>query len=114
MALRVVVLTLAAVAGLAAQQPRPEPGLTQAQQRPVFRGGTHFVRVDAYPTRDGKIVEGLQAEDFEVLEDGKPQKIESFDFLKFDGFTPEALRKDPRTQREGFDMAADPRYRVFV
>jgi VWFA-related protein len=93
--------------------PQPPP-ITQAQQRPVFRGGTHFVRVDAYPLKDGKIVEGLQAEDFEVLEDGKPQKIESFDFLKFDGFTPEALRKDPRTQREGFDMAADPRYRVFV
>ena len=80
----------------------------------MFRGGTHFVRVDAYPVKDGKIVEGLQAEDFEVLEDGKPQKIESFDFLKFDGFTPDAVRKDPQSQREGFDLAADPRYRVFV
>src|SRR5262249_17859306 len=41
-----------AVVALAAQQP--------AQQRPVFRGGTNMVRVDAYPTeRDGTIVEGL-------------------------------------------------------
>ena len=104
-----------ALAALGAQSPsQPQPPETQAQQRPVFRGGTHFVRVDAYPVKDGKIVEGLQAEDFEVLEDGKPQKIESFDFLKFDGFTPEAERKDPQSQREGFDLAADPRYRVFV
>src|SRR5262245_44086548 len=88
---------------------------TQAQQRPVFRGGTHFVRVDAYPTgKDGKIVEGLTAEDFEILEDGKPQAIESFDFLKFDTFTPGADRRDPISQRAGFDLAADPRYRLFV
>jgi VWFA-related protein len=98
--------------GVAAAQQPPPP--TAAQQRPVFRGGTHFVRVDAYPTQDGKIVEGLQAEDFEILEDGKPQKIESFDFLKFDTFTPDAVRRDPRSQRDGFDLAADPRYRVFV
>ena len=102
-----------AFAGVAAQAPPPPP-TTQAQQRPVFRGGTHFVRVDAYPTVDGKIVENLKPEDFEVLEDGKPQKIESFDFLKFDGFTPDVERKDPSSQRAGFDMAADPRYRVFV
>ena len=32
----------------ACAEPRQQPP-TQAQQRPVFRGGTHFVRVDAYP-----------------------------------------------------------------
>src|SRR6185436_11688078 len=63
-----------------AQAPQAGQPPTQAQQRPVFRGGTHFVRVDAYPTTpDGKIVEGLKPEDFEILEDGKPQAIESFD-----------------------------------
>jgi VWFA-related protein len=29
-------------------------------------------------------------------------------------FTPEAERRDPVSQRAGFDMAADPRYRLFV
>jgi VWFA-related protein len=87
---------------------------TQAQQRPVFRGGTHFVRVDAYPSRNGKIIEGLTRDDFEILEDGKPQQIESFDFVKFESFTPEAERRDPSSQRESFDKAADPRYRLFV
>ena len=87
---------------------------TTAQQRPVFRGGTHFVRVDAYPTQDGRIVEGLGADNFEILEDGKPQMIEWFDFLKFETFTPGAERRDIRSQRDGFDLAADPHYRVFV
>jgi VWFA-related protein len=98
---------------VAAAQQQPAPP-TQAQQRPVFRGGTHFVRVDAYPTQDGKIVEGLRPEDFEVLEDGKRQAIESFDFIRFDTLTPVAERRDPSSQREGFDLAADPRYRLFV
>ena len=95
---------------IAQQQQQP----TQAQQRPVFRGGTHFVRVDAYPTLNGRIVEGLKPEDFEVFEDGKPQAIESFDYVTFETFTPEAERREPRTQQEGFDLAADPRYRLFV
>ena len=34
-----------------------------------------------YPTRNGRIVEGLQAADFEVLEDGVAQKIESFEHI---------------------------------
>ena len=106
------ILVSGLLAALAAQQQAPPP--TAAQQRPVFRGGTHFVRVDAYPTQDGKIVEDLTAEDFEILEDGKPQQIDSFDFVRFDTFTPDAARRDPSTKREGFDMAADPRYRVFV
>ena len=100
-----------------APQPAQAPGLkpTEAQQRPVFRGGTHFVRVDAYPTTpDGKIIEGLKPEDFEILEDAKRQSIESFDFIRFDTFTPEAERRDPVSKQAGFDLAADPRYRLFV
>ena len=109
----IFMLVIAAMAmAAAAQQQDPPP--TQAQQRPVFRGGTHFVRVDAYPLKDGKIVEGLEPGDFEVFEDGKRQAIESFDFVRFDTFTPEAERREPNTQREGFDKAADPRFRVFV
>jgi VWFA-related protein len=110
MAVRVLIVSL--IAGvLVSAQSAQEP---QATQRPVFRGGTHFVRVDAYPLENGKIVEGLKPEDFQIFEDGKPQEIESFDFIKFDTYTPEAERRDPRSQQEGFDLAADPRYRVFV
>ena len=52
-----------------------------AQSQQPIRVGTNFVRVDAYPTKDGRIVEGLVAADFEVLEDGVPQKIDSFEHI---------------------------------
>jgi VWFA-related protein len=98
---------------LAAQQPTAPQ--TQAQQRPVFRAGTHLVLVDAYPTtKDGHIAEGLTPDDFEITEDGKPQTVESFDYISFPTFTPDAERHDPDSQRDGFALAADPRYRVFV
>jgi hypothetical protein len=44
--------------------------LLGAQQQQPIRVGTNFVRVDVYPTKDGRIVDGLQAADFDVLEDG--------------------------------------------
>ena len=107
-----VALLLITLLAAAPQNPAQPP--TQAQQRPVFRGGTHFVRVDAYPIQDGKIVEGLKANDFEILEDGKPQTVDTLDFIRFDMYTPDSGRKNPSSQREGFELAADPRYRVFV
>jgi VWFA-related protein len=111
--MRALLLTLASAVFLSGtQQGAPTP--TAAQQRPVFRGGTHFVRVDAYPSRNGKIVEGLTPDDFEITEDGRLQKIESFDFIKYPTFTPDAERRDWSSQRGGYDLAADPRYRVFV
>lgn len=95
-----------------AGQPAPP---TEAQQRPVFRAGTHLVLVDAYPTtKDGHIAEGLAPADFEITEDGKPQTIESFDYISFPTFTPDAERHDPDSQRDSFELARDPRYRVFV
>ena len=98
-----------------ARQTRPTAAPTEAQQRPVFRGGTRFVRVDAYPVDgDGRIVEGLKPDDFDIFEDGKAQKVDSLDFIRFDSFTPESERRNPSSQREGFELAADPRYRVFV
>jgi VWFA-related protein len=92
------------------QRPPAEPDT----QRPVFRAGAHFVRVDAYPTKDGRIVEGLTKEDFEVFEDGTPQAIETFEFIDYSDFTPEDTRRDPNSQRDAFNLASDPRYRVFV
>ena len=44
-----------------------------------FRGGVTLINVDAYPRgKDGRVVENLKPEDFQVLEDGVPQKVESF------------------------------------
>jgi VWFA-related protein len=84
------------------------------QQRPVFRAGTVFVSVDAYPRRDGKVVEGLTKDDFEIFEDGKPQAVEAFEFIRVDPITPDADRRDPTSVEDGNRQAADPHNRVFV
>ena len=110
----VIALLIAGATLSAAARQDPPPQLPQPRP-PVFRGGAHYVRVDAYPTaKDGRIIEGLTKDDFEIFEDGKPQAIESAEFITFDTWTPEAERKDPRTQQDAYDLAADPTWRVFV
>jgi len=66
-----IVSSLAAVAAPSAQQPAP----------PVFRAGTSLVTVDVV-VRDasGAVVRGLTAADFTLLEDGRPQTIDTFTF----------------------------------
>jgi VWFA-related protein len=91
----------------------PQVAAQQDPQRPTFRTGTNLVRVDAYPSRDGRIIEGLTAADFEVLEDGVLQKVESFQFVRYE-VSAAGERRDPNSQREAFQLAADPSYRVFV
>jgi VWFA-related protein len=81
---------------------------------PIFRGGTTFVSVDAYPRLSGTIVEGLTADDFVVLEDGVPQAVEAFQFIRIEPNAPDDERRDPNTQADGDRQAADPRARVFV
>jgi VWFA-related protein len=103
-----VAILILAVPGQARQEPQAE------SQRPTFRSGAHYVRVDVYPTRDGKPVTGLTAADFELLEDGKPQVIEAVEFIDHPAWTPSGERRDPNSQRDGFELARDPKYRVFV
>ena len=84
-----------------------------AQAQQPIRVGTNFVRVDAYPTKDGRIVEGLVAADFEVLEDGVPQKIDSFEhILPVRG--PQTARTQPSSQRDMLQAVANPRNRIFL
>jgi VWFA-related protein len=86
----------------------------ETQQRPTFRGGARFVRVDVFPTdRAGRPVEGLTKDDFEVYEDGTRQEIDTFEFVDIVA-DPEEARLDPNTQREGEELAKDPRARLFV
>lgn len=55
------------------------PQQTQQQQPPpVFRTGTQIVEVDAtVQDKSGRFVTDLKPEDFEILEDGQPQKVET-------------------------------------
>jgi len=88
-------------------------GAARAQQRPVFRGGTNLVTVDAYPRLGGRVVHGLTPADFDVFEDGVRQKIDQFEFVEAGGI-PDGERVDPDSQRDMLQQAADPHNRVFV
>jgi VWFA-related protein len=109
-------LTLAAgVAVCAVVWLAPSPAARQAtEQPPTFRAGVNFVRVDAYPTKDGKPVADLAKDEFEVLEDGVPQAIASFEHISIRRGVAPSERAEPRNTRESNQMAADPRNRLFV
>lgn len=104
-----VVCAIAWTAGLAARQTttRTDP------QQPI-RAEATFVRVDVYPTRDGRPVEGLTVDDFELREDGVAQKIESFEHVRVPVGAGRSDLRDPGSQREMLQQAANPRARVVV
>ena len=93
-----------------AQQGQP------AQQPPVFRAGVNFVRVDAYPTAGGKPVLDLKQEDFEVSEDGVPQKVETFEHVVIQAPTvlERASAPEPNTVAQSREMVAESKARLFV
>src|SRR5688572_2328731 len=69
-----VALVLAALTGGAQQQPQPTPLDT-----PVFRSTVDAVELDAFVVdAAGNPVTDLTVDDFEILEDGRPQPITTF------------------------------------
>jgi VWFA-related protein len=68
--------------GLAGQAPPPPVGQSTQPAPPSFRVEVNFVEVDALVTdARGAIVTDLGADDFELLEDGRPQKVATFSFV---------------------------------
>ena len=73
------------------QQPSQpsQPAVTPQQtpdQPPLFRTGVNYVRVDVIVSdKTGNPVQDLRENDFEVLEDNRPQKIESMNLIQLDG-----------------------------
>jgi VWFA-related protein len=80
--LTVAVLVAAFAGVLAAQQPAA-PQAPVVDQPPVtFRVEVNYVEVDAFVTdAEGNVVTNLTTSDFEVFEDGKPQKLSSFSLV---------------------------------
>ena len=69
--------SLALVLALAATEGAPRA----QQQAPVFRAVREMVLVDVVVRdRNGAVVKGLTANDFEVLEDGRPQQVLQFSY----------------------------------
>ena len=118
------------VFGLSAQTPAPPATPTPApsstsqtpagqpqQDKPVFRTGTDLVRVDVVVLdKRGLPVPSLTTEDFELQEDGKPQEIRSFQYVKADG-NPDAdneLSLTIRSRSHAAMEAAKDNVRVFL
>ncbi len=103
----------AAVSVAAQQASAPQDAQRDARQAPI-RTQANYVRVDVYPTSDGRPVQDLGAGDFEVLEDGVPQAVEDFQYITVSPAGPQAQRLEPNTVEASRQAAADPRGRLFV
>jgi VWFA-related protein len=99
-------------------QPPPgqQPAGQQAQRPPVFRGGTNQVRVDVTVLdKKGEPVTGLTKDDFQVLEDGQPQSIETLKLIEANGSAPEDdTSLEIRSPAHAAQEAARDDVRVFV
>lgn len=101
------------IAGHAQQQPA-QPQAPQQQpppadpQQPIFRAGINFVRVDVIITdKNGNQVGDLQQGDFDVVEDGKPQKIETFKLIKLDGGVIDSIKEPVKQIRTDYDEESE-------
>ncbi len=102
----------------AAAPPQAAPqGQQPPAQLPTFRTGVNFVRVDVIVSDRGeKPVADLTQADFEVTEDGKPQKVETFKFISVNG-TPkpgDPLPKEIRSEYDEESEAARDDVRLFT
>jgi len=121
----IAALVLASLSGIRAQDPNPKPPpaaqtpadkQAPAPEQPIFRGGINTVRVDVIVTdRQGNPVSDLKLEDFEIQEDGKPQKPETFRLVKIDTVTQPAItQRALRTRNDEETAAADENARIFA
>ena len=124
------VVVLAGLPGARAQQQAPDPDTAPAEaeapadqqqpanpEEPTFRAGINFIRVDVIVTDDdGNLVSDLDVSDFQVLEDGEPQTIESFQLIEI-GPVPEPDAEPARPVINRYDEereAARADTRIFV
>src|SRR5919202_3193652 len=103
----VVAIAAIVCASYAASSSQPPP-------QPTFRTEANYVRVDVYPTKDGAPIADLTMADFEVLENGVPQKLEQFERVQIRAAGPQETRIEPNTVAESRSMAENPRARLFV
>lgn len=89
----------------------------QAPQQPAFRTSTSYVTVDAVVTdKDDRPIEDLTADDFDVIESGRTQTIENFQFVSVPAVARNIVAR--RTIEPVPDVAANtpptPASRLFV
>src|SRR4051794_28912815 len=78
----IIFLLAFCVTGLSQQQSQPEKKKPASSEDDVVRLSTTLVQVDAVVIdKKGRHINNLKADDFEILEDGRPQKITHFNYV---------------------------------
>ncbi|MGZ8843666.1 MAG: VWA domain-containing protein, partial [Pyrinomonadaceae bacterium] len=103
------------------QQPQPSPSPEQKkpatsptqpppemESQDVVKITTNLVQVDVSVTKDGKQVTDLTPEDFELMEDGKPQTITNFSYISNFEATPANAQVTPAARKNDKDKTAPP------
>jgi len=101
------------------QQPpsqQPPPAQPPAGQRPIIRSGVNFVSVDVIVTdkKTGEVVLDMAQDDFEVREDKKPQKVDTFDLIKIDALSAPSAPREIRSTFDEETEARQPNVRLFI
>jgi VWFA-related protein len=98
------------VLGLARPQALQDQTPPAGQSQPLFKSSTALVEVDAtILDAQDHFVKGLIADDVELFEDGKPQKIQQFFMVSYDGAAAPIAGAGA-----GSDNPEDRAHRVFV
>jgi VWFA-related protein len=84
-----------------------------ASGRP-FQTEVNYVRVDMFANAGDVPVSDLEPGDVELLEDGVPQKIDSFERVSIVGQRSQSIRREPSTLDEMRRAATEARARVVV
>src|SRR5882724_8632309 len=80
--LLIIFLLSFSATGLCQQQTQPEKKKPSSSEDDVVRLSTTLVQIDAVVTdKKGHHINNLKAQDFEILEDGHPQKITHFNYV---------------------------------
>src|SRR6478735_6724317 len=109
--------TMATVlAGLAVHAQQPAASAQAPAGQPTFRTGINTVRVDVIVSdKKGEPVTDLKLEDFEITEDGKPQKPETVRLIKIDTTTqPSYTQRGIRSRNDEETAANDENSRIFA
>jgi len=99
----------------AGQQPQQTPAPAQVPQTNIkFTADSNLVIADVTvkDPKTGQSIEGLKATDFIVLEDGKPQKIQVFEFQKL--AMEAAPPEPPPTLGSQLDLPEDPKTSITI
>ena len=112
---RLFIALLLAAAGAAVATGQQAP--TQPAPPVTFRAEVDFVEVDALVTDvQGRLVNDLRQSDFEILEDGRPQKIDAFSLvtLPMPPAPREVLGAEPAQHDVSTNFATDGRVYLLV